>query len=30
MAERLTTLDASYLYLEDAGAPLYVAGVLVL
>ena len=30
MAERLTTLDASYLYLEDAGAPLHVAGVLVL
>jgi WS/DGAT/MGAT family acyltransferase len=30
MAERLTTLDASYLYLEDAGAPLHVSGVLVL
>jgi WS/DGAT/MGAT family acyltransferase len=30
MAERLTTLDASYLYLEDAGAPLHVGGVLVL
>src|SRR3712207_4113131 len=30
MAERLSTLDASYVYLEDAGAPLHVAGVLVL
>jgi WS/DGAT/MGAT family acyltransferase len=30
MAERLTTLDASYLYLEDAGAPVHVSGVLVL
>ena len=30
MAERLTTLDASYLYLEDAGAPMHVSGVLVL
>ncbi|MGX5657791.1 WS/DGAT/MGAT family O-acyltransferase [Geodermatophilus nigrescens] len=30
MAERLTTLDASFLYLEDAGAPMHVAGVLVL
>jgi WS/DGAT/MGAT family acyltransferase len=30
MAERLTTLDASYLYLEDAGAPMHVTGVLVL
>ncbi|MEX5721837.1 WS/DGAT/MGAT family O-acyltransferase [Geodermatophilus maliterrae] len=30
MTERLTTLDASFLYLEDAGAPMHVAGVLVL
>jgi WS/DGAT/MGAT family acyltransferase len=30
MTERLTTLDASFLYLEDAGAPLHVSGVLVL
>lgn len=30
MAERLTPLDASYLYLEEAGAPMHVAGVLVL
>ena len=30
MAERLTTLDASFLYLEDAGAPMHVAGVLLL
>ncbi|MGY1606931.1 WS/DGAT/MGAT family O-acyltransferase [Geodermatophilus sp. SYSU D00700] len=30
MAERLSTLDASYLYLEEPGAPLHVAGVLVL
>ncbi|PRY51830.1 WS/DGAT/MGAT family acyltransferase [Geodermatophilus tzadiensis] len=30
MTERLSTLDASFLYLEDDGAPLHVAGVLVL
>ncbi|MGY1794184.1 wax ester/triacylglycerol synthase family O-acyltransferase [Geodermatophilus sp. SYSU D00525] len=30
MAERLSTLDASFLYLEDAGTPIHVAGVLVL
>ncbi|MGY1735141.1 WS/DGAT/MGAT family O-acyltransferase [Geodermatophilus sp. SYSU D00684] len=30
MAERLSTLDASFLYLEDDGAPIHVAGVLVL
>jgi diacylglycerol O-acyltransferase / wax synthase len=30
MAERLSTLDASFLYLEDAGAPMHVSGVLVL
>ncbi|MGR7023761.1 WS/DGAT/MGAT family O-acyltransferase [Geodermatophilus sp. URMC 62] len=30
MTERLSTLDASFLYLEDAGAPVHVAGVLVL
>ena len=30
MTERLSTLDASFLYLEDAGAPMHVAGVLVL
>ncbi len=30
MAERLTPLDASYVYLEGSGAPLHVAGVLVL
>ena len=30
MAERLTTLDASFLYLEDAGTPMHVAGVMVL
>ncbi|GAB3199634.1 wax ester/triacylglycerol synthase family O-acyltransferase [Geodermatophilus arenarius] len=30
MAERLSTLDASFLYLEDDGVPIHVAGVLVL
>jgi diacylglycerol O-acyltransferase / wax synthase len=30
MAERLSTLDASFLYLEDAGAPMHLSGVLVL
>jgi WS/DGAT/MGAT family acyltransferase len=30
MTERLTPLDASFLYLEEAGAPMHVAGVLVL
>ena len=30
MLERLTTLDASYLYLEEPDAPLHVAGVLLL
>ncbi|MGY1711111.1 wax ester/triacylglycerol synthase family O-acyltransferase [Geodermatophilus sp. SYSU D00758] len=30
MAERLTTLDASFLYLERPGSPMHVSGVLVL
>ncbi|WP_369253468.1 WS/DGAT/MGAT family O-acyltransferase [Geodermatophilus amargosae] len=30
MAERLSTRDASFLYLEETGAPLHVSGVLVL
>ena len=30
MAERLTNLDTSFLYLDEPGAPLHVGGVLVL
>src|ERR1700709_820607 len=30
MVERLTTLDASFLYLEEPGTPMHVGGVLVL
>ena len=30
MVERLTTLDTSFLYLDEPGAPLHVGGVLVL
>src|SRR4051812_46532582 len=30
MVDRLTTLDASFLYLEEPGTPLHVSGVLVL
>ena len=30
MLERLTTIDASFLYLEESDAPMHVAGVLLL